>query len=468
MYSIDSYGAIYKLTDPTGKIYIGSTAKGGDLKAVELRFSEHVKDSKKYPNSTRKLLNSISKYGPQNIKRELLETVFMPNGDDTNLRLREQELINQYRAVQNGLNSSYSTGGTYYYKRFEPVVPIARFNLCMSEMYLFENLEKAAMDALQRSMPGVIPNSEQISRAKTIIKRNLFGKTSYAYDSHYAFVSEIKNINGIEVVCLDVSSKCSKDMELNYDSCRENVSGNYSLSIEQEQEIANRYINGEFRAETLGKEYGVTYNCVQRILEDHNIKMVPFGYNPVACITPQGEVKVFKNNTELAKFIHAQLNLSNDPKKIYNTAANIGSCLTGKTSRVKSYYPMALAPDLAVDPIYTGKKCPMIHVIPNPNGSIPNWDTAGGTLPTFNKVNKDYIIRFDMSSGQVKGKYNNANQAAILLMQEQRRTGDMVREGIASHIRHCLSNPLKYSYKGDRYMYEKAYGQYIRNLRNYG
>ena len=94
MHSIDSYGAIYKLTDPKGRIYIGSTAKGGDLKAVELRFAEHVGDSKKYPNSTRKILRSISKYGPQNIKRELLETVFMPNGDDTNLRLREQELIN--------------------------------------------------------------------------------------------------------------------------------------------------------------------------------------------------------------------------------------------------------------------------------------------------------------------------------------------------------------------------------------
>lgn len=468
MHCVDSYGAIYKLTDPKGRIYIGSTAKGGDLKAVELRFAEHVGDSKKYPNSTRKILKSISKYGPQNIKRELLETVFMPNGDDTNLRLREQELINQFDSVNNGLNSSYSTGGTYYGKRFELTCPIVRFNFSMTEAFLFDNIQKAAMDALQRSMPGVIPNSNQVSRAKTIINRNLSGKTPSAYDSHYAILSSIKHIDGYTVMNLAVSPKCAEDIELNSGTGRDYASHNFSLSPEEENEIANRYLNGEYRAEALGKDYGVTYNCVQRILEDHNIKMVPFGYNPVACITPQGEVKVFKNNTELAKYIHAQLGLSNDPKKIYNTAANVGSCISGKTTIVKKYYPMALAPDLTVDPIYTGKVCPMIHVIPNPNGNMPNWNTAGGVLPTYNKVCKDYIIRFDMSSGQVKGKYNNANQAAILIMQEQGKSGDMVREGIASHIRHCLSEPLRYSYKGDRYMYEKAYGQYIRNLRNYG
>lgn len=93
-----------------------------------MRFAEHVGDSKKYPNSTRKILRSISKYGPQNIKRELLETVFMPNGDDTNLRLREQELINQFDSVNNGLNSSYSTRGTYYGKRFELTFPIVRLS----------------------------------------------------------------------------------------------------------------------------------------------------------------------------------------------------------------------------------------------------------------------------------------------------------------------------------------------------
>jgi predicted GIY-YIG superfamily endonuclease len=89
-------GIIYKLTSPSGKIYIGQT-----VKTVEKRFKEHLEDANRSYKDHCKVLNkSLRKYGGFHFKIEILESCL-----DENLDTMEIEYINKYKSqTPNGMN----------------------------------------------------------------------------------------------------------------------------------------------------------------------------------------------------------------------------------------------------------------------------------------------------------------------------------------------------------------------------
>jgi hypothetical protein len=94
---------IYKLTSPTGKIYIGQS------KDIYSRWIQHKSASKKkHP----KLYYSIKKYGFEYFSKEIVEVC-----DKEMLSDREKYYIKYYNSFNNGLNST--TGGESNYNRSE-------------------------------------------------------------------------------------------------------------------------------------------------------------------------------------------------------------------------------------------------------------------------------------------------------------------------------------------------------------
>jgi group I intron endonuclease len=83
-------GVIYKITNPTGKIYIGCTI---DWKR---RFSEYRRLSMV---GQRKLYNSLKKYGYENHIFEIIEEC-----EENILHEREIYYINHYNCIAEGLN----------------------------------------------------------------------------------------------------------------------------------------------------------------------------------------------------------------------------------------------------------------------------------------------------------------------------------------------------------------------------
>jgi group I intron endonuclease len=83
-------GVIYKITNPTGKIYIGCTI---DWKR---RFSEYRRLSMA---GQRKLYNSLKKYGYENHVFEIIEEC-----EENILHEREIYYINHYNCIAEGLN----------------------------------------------------------------------------------------------------------------------------------------------------------------------------------------------------------------------------------------------------------------------------------------------------------------------------------------------------------------------------
>jgi group I intron endonuclease len=83
-------GVIYKITNPTGKIYIGCTI---DWKR---RFSEYRRLSMV---GQRKLYNSLKKYGYENHIFEIIEEC-----EENMLHEREIYYINHYNCIDEGLN----------------------------------------------------------------------------------------------------------------------------------------------------------------------------------------------------------------------------------------------------------------------------------------------------------------------------------------------------------------------------
>lgn len=98
-------GALYKLTSPINKSYIGITKK-----TVKNRWKQHLKDTTRRINKP--LYNAIDKYGPENFK---VETLVIAN-DWNYLCLLEQRAIKQYNTkIPNGYNlTDGGDGGTGY------------------------------------------------------------------------------------------------------------------------------------------------------------------------------------------------------------------------------------------------------------------------------------------------------------------------------------------------------------------
>jgi group I intron endonuclease len=91
---------IYKLTSPTGKIYIGRTCDF-DKRMIE---HKHCALTKKMNNS---LYKAIRKYGWENFTKEIIGKV----NDKENAQLLEEALIRQYDSVKKGYNDTYVGGG---------------------------------------------------------------------------------------------------------------------------------------------------------------------------------------------------------------------------------------------------------------------------------------------------------------------------------------------------------------------
>lgn len=91
---------IYKLTSPSGKIYIGRTHN------FDTRMNGH-----KYNAFTKKAKNSlykaIRKYGWENFRKEIIANV----PSEELAQTLEEALIKQFDSVKNGYNDTYMGGG---------------------------------------------------------------------------------------------------------------------------------------------------------------------------------------------------------------------------------------------------------------------------------------------------------------------------------------------------------------------
>jgi len=91
---------IYKLTSPTGKVYIGRTVNFND------RMAQH-KHSALVKNSNNSLYKAVRKYGWDNFTKEVIANT------DTkeSAQLLEEALIKQFDSVKSGYNDTYVGGG---------------------------------------------------------------------------------------------------------------------------------------------------------------------------------------------------------------------------------------------------------------------------------------------------------------------------------------------------------------------
>ena len=87
---------IYKLTSPSGKVYIGRTDN------FDRRMIEHKSVSKKILN--RSLYKAIRKYGWESFQKEIIAEC---NGED-NAQIIEEGLIKKYNSVKDGYNDTYA------------------------------------------------------------------------------------------------------------------------------------------------------------------------------------------------------------------------------------------------------------------------------------------------------------------------------------------------------------------------
>lgn len=89
-------GIIYKITSPSGKVYIGQTING-----IDYRWKQHIKNAQD-PNKRkcRIIYNAIIKYGEKNMKKEILCECNVNQLDE-----KENEYINLFNSLSpNGYN----------------------------------------------------------------------------------------------------------------------------------------------------------------------------------------------------------------------------------------------------------------------------------------------------------------------------------------------------------------------------
>lgn len=103
-------GYIYRITSPSGKVYIGQTLNIND------RLNRY-----KYMDCKRqtKLYNSIKKYGWDNHKIEIVEEIIVENNNREQLDVREKYWISEFNSLNNGLNCNIGGGSNYGYRHTE-------------------------------------------------------------------------------------------------------------------------------------------------------------------------------------------------------------------------------------------------------------------------------------------------------------------------------------------------------------
>lgn len=93
---------IYSLTNiVNGKMYVGKTTK-----PPQIRYNEHIEESKKERSKHRQLYAAIREYGVDNFKFQLIEKC-----EDDIAPNREQYYINLYNTFENGYNETLGGDG---------------------------------------------------------------------------------------------------------------------------------------------------------------------------------------------------------------------------------------------------------------------------------------------------------------------------------------------------------------------
>ena len=99
-------GTIYKLTSPSGKIYIGQTTNLKDRKRCLYNINKYY--------SGHKLDNAIKKYGIENFKYEILVQIEMEDKFllREHLDVLESQYIEKYNSYNNGYNMTLGGSGS--------------------------------------------------------------------------------------------------------------------------------------------------------------------------------------------------------------------------------------------------------------------------------------------------------------------------------------------------------------------
>ena len=118
---------IYKITSPSGKVYIGRT------KDFASRMADH-----KYNAFTAKEGNSLykacRKYGWENMIKEVID-----EAGDTVIQELEEKYITEYNSVRGGYNDCYIGGGGNVWEGKEDTEQFKEFKNLMSEVTTGEN-----------------------------------------------------------------------------------------------------------------------------------------------------------------------------------------------------------------------------------------------------------------------------------------------------------------------------------------
>lgn len=169
--------AIYKLTSPSNKVYIGQSVD------VANRLSKHKCMSH---NHKTKLGAAIRKYGWENFKIEyLFKTEDRTNIKDI-LNQLEKDFINLYNCVTNGYN--LMTGGDSSLHSKESIEKISTYSKNKSP----EHIEKLRQTSLNRykEQPMKDSTKQKIREANKSRMRKV-----YKYDSEDNFIKEYECIN---------------------------------------------------------------------------------------------------------------------------------------------------------------------------------------------------------------------------------------------------------------------------------
>lgn len=146
---------IYKITNTiNGKCYIGKTES-----TPELRFLEHIRDSKKERCKDRPLYRAFNKYGVENFTIEMIEETDSPEE-------REVFFIQQFDSYgRNGYNATIGGDGRAYIDRDAVIA-------CYQESHTFKEVAEkmnvsvdTVSDIIQKSGIEIKPPQEQFKKA---------------------------------------------------------------------------------------------------------------------------------------------------------------------------------------------------------------------------------------------------------------------------------------------------------------
>jgi group I intron endonuclease len=200
---------IYKLINPTGKVYIGESGN------IDKRWSSYAcLDVKKQP----KLYDSLLNYGWENHQKEKLEFI-----DDPEIRKqREVQYIELYDSYNNGLNSTKKNRGPSHLS-IESRNKISKVHKGRKKPMTSEKLKgkskpprtKEHCDKISKALKGYKQTEQhKLNKSKAMKGKSVTSKYVLQYDLQGNFIKEWnstksaclyysgKDMNGVSACCL--------------------------------------------------------------------------------------------------------------------------------------------------------------------------------------------------------------------------------------------------------------------------